>query len=618
MIVPMIKYNFLIHHTLGEKFLESLSDAGVMDITVSDYVPTQEQSDLAGEIASVAGVAEKLKQRRAGLDPKEIGIIDMDSSKDAVDFYITITAVLEQLKSQTIKLKKEADEVAMWGEYSAEMIQKLEQAGVKLRFFMVLAKEYDSAPWRESLTTTLIAERNGMVLFAIVQREGDDLSALESLGEMKLPSYTYYEKMEDLELVTGDIEVHEYNLNSLTSHLDSINQYKSSLEDQLDFSKARSTSQSAAEGHLTLVEGWVPKEECDKVDSIFTNMAGVVMVKEEPTLEDEPPVLLKNGRFARMAELVTNLYSLPKYHAMDLTPYFAPWFIFFVGICFADVFYGMVTLALGIFLISKSKKEGKGSSTVGELVVWCSASTIVMGFITGNAGGIPLADTQMFEPIKWIFLGQTDMFSFAIGVGILQILYGMCVKAYARAKRFGFLYSLSTIGWASVIVATILAFALPEVGVDFSTSSVVYKVILWVGLGMSVLLHDPSKNIFASAGAGLWELYNSITGLFSDTLSYIRLFALGLSGGIIASVFNDLAVGMSGDIPVVKYIIMLLILLVGHGINLFMSAIGSFVHPLRLTFVEFYNNADFEAGGRAYNPFARRGGAKEIEKKNNK
>lgn len=93
------------------------------------------------------------------------------------------------------------------------------------------------------------------------------------------------------------------------------------------------------------------------------------------------------------------------------------------------------------------------------------------------------------------------------------------------------------------------------------------------------------------------------TGLFGDLLSYIRLFALGLSSGILGNVFNSLAFGMSPDIPVVGAIITVLILIVGHSINLFMSALGSLVHPMRLTFVEFYKNAGFTGGGKGYTPF---------------
>ena len=125
---------------------------------------------------------------------------------------------------------------------------------------------------------------------------------------------------------------------------------------------------------------------------------------------------------------------------------------------------------------------------------------------------------------------------------------------------------------------------------------------LGIGLVLMFFFNTPGKNIFVNFGLGIWNTYNNVSGLVGDLLSYIRLFAIGLSGGILAMVFNQLAVGMSPDIPVVKQLVMLLILLLGHGINLFMCVLSSVVHPLRLTFVEFYKNAGFEAATRVFTP----------------
>ena len=118
--------------------------------------------------------------------------------------------------------------------------------------------------------------------------------------------------------------------------------------------------------------------------------------------------------------------------------------------------------------------------------------------------------------------------------------------------------------------------------------------MIGIGLVLMLLLNTPGRNPLVNFGSGLWDTYNNITGILSDVLSYIRLFAIGLSGGILATVFNSLADGLSPDIPVVKWIVMAIILLIGHGINLFMSVISSFVQPMRLNLVEFYNNSGFE------------------------
>ena len=151
----------------------------------------------------------------------------------------------------------------------------------------------------------------------------------------------------------------------------------------------------------------------------------------------------------------------------------------------------------------------------------------------------------------------------------------------------------------------------------FTTSSPAFYAAMGVGAVLMLLLNDIHRNPVVNFLSGLWDTYNNITGLLSDVLSYIRLFAIGLSGGVLAVVFNSLALGLTGlsegigefGVGTIFQILgASVILLLGHGINLFMSAISSFVHPMRLTFVEFYKNAGFEIGNRTFEP------VKKIEK----
>ena len=126
----------------------------------------------------------------------------------------------------------------------------------------------------------------------------------------------------------------------------------------------------------------------------------------------------------------------------------------------------------------------------------------------------------------------------------------------------------------------------------------IHLIFLALGGLMAYLYNSPDKNIFVNLGLGLWDSYNMATGLLGDILSYVRLFALGLSGGILASVFNSLAVGMSPDNVIAGPIVMVLIFVIGHAINIFMNVLGAMVHPMRLTFVEFFKNAGYEGGGK--------------------
>jgi V/A-type H+-transporting ATPase subunit I len=167
----------------------------------------------------------------------------------------------------------------------------------------------------------------------------------------------------------------------------------------------------------------------------------------------------------------------------------------------------------------------------------------------------------------------------------------------------GFVYSLPMIGWIFLILGGGTLFLAHKLNPVFNIKIPSYIVIgIW---GVLVFFFSNPKNIFASIGEGIWSVYTMATGRLGDLLSYIRLFALALSSSILGYVFNDLALQvLHGGVPVVSQLFFVVLLLFGHGINISLAALGSFVHPMRLTFVEFYmNNAGFTGGGKEYKPF---------------
>jgi len=184
----------------------------------------------------------------------------------------------------------------------------------------------------------------------------------------------------------------------------------------------------------------------------------------------------------------------------------------------------------------------------------------------------------------------------------------MCISAAKLTKQYGFKYAYSTIAWVVVIIAGMVLIGTSKLGMALP---VVLAYLLYgiVGICAFVILflNSPGKGIFSNIGSALWGTYNMATGLLGDTLSYIRLFALGLTGSILGGVFNTLAFELTSTLPAVaQFIVALIILLLGHAINFGLCMIGAFVHPMRLTFVEFYKNSGFEGGGKAYQPFRKK------------
>jgi V/A-type H+-transporting ATPase subunit I len=193
-----------------------------------------------------------------------------------------------------------------------------------------------------------------------------------------------------------------------------------------------------------------------------------------------------------------------------------------------------------------------------------------------------------------------SMFYLSILIGAMQIIFGIFVKVMNITRRRGFRYALSSVGWLVLIIALVLR----GTGV-MESAALTY---IWYGLlgvaGLFILvLNKPGEGIIARVGGGIWDSYNMVTGIFGDLLSYIRLFALGISSAILGFVFNDISLQLL-SIPWIGWLFFLVILIAGHSINLFLATLGGFIHPMRLTFVEFYKNAGFEGGGKEYKPFS--------------
>lgn len=237
------------------------------------------------------------------------------------------------------------------------------------------------------------------------------------------------------------------------------------------------------------------------------------------------------------------------------------------------------------------------------LIQILGASTFFCGLLTGTFFGFNIYGNNIpfFQKMRDIlFLDNQWMFNFSLILGAIQIIFGMFLKAYNKYIQFGFKYSLSTIGWIIVLISTAIGYFAKDV---LPMDGTLYLCLISVGAALIFLINSPGKNIFLNIGLGLWDSYNMVTGLLGDILSYVRLFALGLSGGILAGVFNSLAVGMSPDNVILGPIVMVLIFFIGHSINMFMNILGAMVHPMRLTFVEFFKNSGYEGGGKEYKPF---------------
>jgi V/A-type H+-transporting ATPase subunit I len=522
-------------------------------------------------------------------------------NEELLNFIDSKFAEIESIQQQIASLQKEDNVYNVWGEFPEDKIKQIQNNNWDLRFFSVPQSKYDES-WEQEFNAFIINEISGFKYFTTLTSKDKDVNI--EAEKYHFPSLSKSEIKTKIEELTSKLnETRQYLCEISEDAIKKLNEYKILVQEDADFYKVSEAAQHLADDKIMALEGWVPTEIEGDTIAWLSNEDIYFEATEPEKNVDNPPIKLKNRRFARLFEMIGNLYSIPTYWELDMTPFFAPFFVMFFGFCLGDLGYGalicIITLAL---ILSKKLKD---MNNVLWLGFFLGFGTVIMGTISGTFFGVPLLDVEgipFLDKLKGIMFqpdGLYSAFYVSLIIGVFQILFGMCLKIINMTKLYGFSAAIPTIGWVIMLLGGIISFLVDGIGVPFYACLITGAVLVFLLNGPINSFAAPFKNI----GSGLWDTYNMATGLLGDVLSYIRLFALGLSGSILGLVFNDLAVSMKPDIPVLGTIVMIIILLFGHTMNIALSALSAFVHPMRLTFVEFYKNSGFVGGAKEYKPF---------------
>jgi len=595
----MVKYNFLIYHRDFNDFLEQLQTMGMVHVGEARDVEPDEET---GKIIRIAESFEKINSELKELKPKsEVSPFEGDAYA-LVQKFAEVKDKIAKLEAAINKTEKDIDEALPWGEFDENDIKRIELLGIKPRFYAVPVKQFVDE-WANQYPLYEINRDKGKVYFLLLQ-DNQDFSF--ELQEIKPPALAYTKLREELSRLNSEYSDCEAQMESLALSADILPDERRLLMEKIDFNFAQLCAQNEAEDSIKMLTAWLPKENKSGFETFLETQATVYFAEEKINEDEEPPVLLKNNRFTRLFEPITTLYSLPNYRELDSTPFFAPFFMLFFGFCLGDGGYGLLLLAIASFL--KIKIKDKNTRAILSLVQYLGVATLLFGIITATFFGISLNQIKLDKIIEQHFglKNNYGMMILSFILGFIQIIFAMFVNVAKIVRQSGWKYALSKLAWIVIIVGGLALFVLK----DTSESIVLYTVgAVWCLAALIALFYNtPGKNPAVNLGSGLWTTYNMASGLLGDILSYVRLFILGLTGGIIGGVFNTLAMsaGIGIDIPVVSQLITLIILLFGHGLNLSLNILGAIVHPLRLTFVEFYKNSGFDGGGYPFKLFEKK------------
>lgn len=630
MIERMKKLTFLVYHREYERFLRDLQAMGVMHIQKSGDQTLAEPESLRQlrrqkrDVQSVLNTLQKLTN--VLLDEVPVGQagcagdIEHSTAMQLVRQEQEAETSLISLSAQLAALNRDAKELRPWGIIDKALLDKLHQAGVHEQYRKASVDKFSKVfPDYAGLE---ISRDKSFVYFLTFDIDGQKSENIPAQS-LRLPDCSLEEvESEIASLTTRKSEMEAFQLKLAQENLGDILALQQEIDSAIAREEATLKTQRAAGDMVVVMEGWFPVRE-EATISAFLSKENTYYEMRDPVNSDNVPIKLHNNRFNRMFERLTRMYGFPCYNEWDPTPVVAPFFTLFFAICMGDAGYGLIIMLYGLYEIAgKARKTpivGEMLHGCGDMVFALGAATTLVGLALGTFFGLSLIDYvpensplyAYYEFVGGNFPGTKYSFQMAsaIIIGVVHLCIAMMVKAILFTKKEGLSATLSTWAWNLLLIGGIIVGVLYMVGtLSFeATRFIIIAIGIVSALGIYFLNNvgrmkqSPLKGILINPLAGLYDTYNMASGLLGDVLSYVRLYALCLAGGALGGAFNQIGdmVAVKGAIGIAGAVV---IYFIGHLLNLLLSAISAFVHPLRLNFVEYFKNSGYEGTGTGYAP----------------
>jgi len=641
---PMVKVRVMTPKDYSTKTLKTLHSAGVLHVEESEELKPidreaiererREVGELLTAIDDVLAYTPKQERVSLGEDVEVIYTRPLDEIDSEVRALCT---KLSNMHQRAAKLKEEVEELTELGKYLGSLGQ---QADVRLRDLnfsgsylfsrvFVLSNELfkTSYPKVENylLENIAVTIENETVLYAIAkieERETIESAVRDGGGKILQIPEKDLTLREFLEAAGANIHNFEEELAKLQTEIQT--KTRENLRTLVLFREALSAeierlavlAKAGEAKYVTLIQGWIPESNVETaISEVRENIGYVFVDTRKPEQAEEPPTKMRNATAVKPFEIIVNLFGIPKYREWDPTPIIAYSFAFFFGLMLCDVVY-----AIGIILVTKfllhrfvDDPESEGFKLFQRILYISSGVGLVFGLLAGaylgnfyeffgiESGSLALVtqvERALADPVTFIIIG--------IAIGLIHVNIAHVI-ALIRGIREGVkgvvpnkigLFILQILG-IPYICHTLLHFEL------LPLSAATYSVFLYVLLASLALIVASSFMMRGGLGGIFWLF--DITGILGDVMSYCRIAGVSLATLYLAQCFNMIADMVSGMMPgviggIIGVIIAIIVLLFTHALNLFLAGLASFIHSLRLCFVEFMMKF-YEGGGREYTPF---------------
>ncbi|MFH2069547.1 MAG: V-type ATP synthase subunit I [Candidatus Omnitrophota bacterium] len=628
-IAQIKKIQILGHKNDQEKVLACLQDAGLVEVTRASEVllpeqpPAEKLADLDNRLRSLKEAIDRLGlyaapktsflksflKVRPIVKPAEIeAAVETNTYQPILAEIKEKEAEIKQLENQAKRLRADFESLQPWGKLDL-LVQDL-SGSAHTRLFLGTVNQLDYTGFLREIESkniplflepvNRVKQQRYLVVISLIkhQEEVEQIMRRHNFHFFILPESIKNEDLMRLTVKQGLILLQEKNerlkleSDKVTEKIIALIPQRILLMGLYDYffnlrSRLLAVPRLGSTGQAFLMEGWVRADQLADLETRLQKFSALAIFSREALSSEDTPVDLENKPYVEPFEVITSLYGLPARYAVDPTPFLAPFFFIFFGLCLTDAGYGLIMVITALIFLRRLKLA-KPAKKILNLVLLCGISTVILGSFLGGFLGVPVKQLMLFDPLKnpLIFL------IIALGLGFAQIEFGLLIKMVQNIKQKQFADAfLVRLAWILLLPSLVLIFMkLPWA-----------KNVVFITAGSIILFSQRRiKNILARLAAGLYSLYD-ITKYFSEVISYSRLLALGLSTSVIAMVINTLS-RQAWNIPLVGGIVMVAIFIFGHLANLAINILSGFVHSARLQYIEFFGKF-FVEGGRPFIPF---------------
>jgi len=635
MIVPMKKVSLIIKGDKKEETLTKLRKLGLLHIEIAEG-SGEKLVELGEQITLLEGAIFTVGKNK-NAEKKDV------STEEALSVAKEITALDEEKKqilAERVALSSELDRVKGWGDVNPESVSELTSKGIDVAFYELPKSEYKALP--DSITTVKLEAVKSSVKFMLVKsgtEEEEDILAPLNVYRFALPQMSTEKMKQKISEINARIDEIDEKISSYVCYADSLTKAVKALEGDVEFETyatgMENESLSENDGDALSVayfKGYIEAENIDKLKKTASESSWGLLI-EEPTEEDNVPTKLKNNKFVSLIYPLTDfLGTVPGYFEYDISGWFLAFILIFFGIIFGDGGYGLLITAVAAIPIIKAIISKKAVAPTFLLVGLFGLSTILWGTLTCTWFGlapeqlpgwlkslsVPFISNVYADKLWHPFwtsgdIGLTtaqNLQIFCFSLALIQLTVAH-IKGAVRNK--GSLKMLGDIGsmlqlfgiyylvLSLVVNAQVFSFGLVLGGIPVGTVAI---ALIGIGFVLSFVFSNYEGSIIKSILTSLTNIVSVLLGVvnvFSDIVSYIRLWAVGLAGAAISATVNELAGPLLGNF---MFMILAIVLLVfGHGLNMILNVLSVIVHGIRLNTLEFSSHLDMSWSGHKFKPF---------------